>query len=384
MSPSMNNKLSRRAYLMVILLWIIFQAAWYLYLGVEFGLESAKYIDQAQYFLEHGQFSQFRYIFYCTTIFVIVLAKILNLGLYGALFIIMAMNLLSYLFFFQALRTFFNHHIPALLVVALLMSFWPFQSWSLYLFTECLFYSLVMVLTGHLLLFKKLNFRFVFTGLVLLLLLMISRPLGILFVLPFMVFVFFKLSRKQRLYFFLSGVLFLLLLNFVVQVVFTTTSDWNMTRALTEDSIICDMPRADARSQLNLTQHPNQFYQLFYYVTHNFSHFAGLALIRLKYFFLMVRDYYSTFHNVYMIGYLTVFYGSLIWGFRRIHRSLSRSTGWFMSTSVFLFAATIALQCDDYHNRFFLTLTPFFAFTTITAWWPVLQRLSFFAGRRKD
>ena len=163
-----------------------------------------------------------------------------------------------------------------------------------------------------------------------------------------------------------------------MQVVFTTTPDWNMTRALTEDSIICDMPRANAASQLDLIQHPNQFYQLFYYVTHNFTHFAGLALIRLKYFFGLTRTYYSTFHNLYLVGYLVFFYGCILLGIRRIIRVLPTGINWFIFSSVFIFAATIALQCDDYHNRFFLTLTPFLVTMTVTVCWPFLKKLSFF------
>jgi hypothetical protein len=378
----MNNNSHRKDYFIVLLLWLFFQFAWYLYLGVFFGLESIKYIDEASYFLEEHRFSQFRYLFYCTTIFVIATAKVLNIGLYGALAIIMLINLASYLELFKALKRFFSHRFPAFLVVTLMLSFWPFQSWSLFLYTECLFYSMVIFFLSHLLLFRGLTPAFILKGCVLVLLLMISRPLGILFGLPFLAFIFFKLNKKQRLYFIMAGVLFLALLNFVVQIVFTTTSDWNMTRALTEDSIICDMPRADARGQLDLTQHPNQFYQLLYYVTHNFEHFAGLALIRLRYFFLLVRDYYSSFHNLYLIAYLVLFYGSIVLGIKRLKESFSRSLGWFLLLTVLLFAAAIALQCDDYHNRFFLTLTPFFALTTVTAWWPLLQKFPFFGGRR--
>ncbi|RYG21733.1 MAG: hypothetical protein EOO07_01835 [Chitinophagaceae bacterium] len=179
--------------------------------------------------------------------------------------------------------------------------------------------------------------------------------------------------------------MFLILLNFVIQIVFTTTPDWNMTRALTEDSIICDMPRADATNQLNLIHHSNQLYQLFYYVTHNFFHFIGLALVRLRYFFTMVRPYYSNFHNFYLIGYLLLFYGSLLIKFKTVVCQLPRPLNAFLFLSILLFAATVALQCDDYHNRFFLTLTPIFAIFTIAAWWPFVKKKIFSSeGRHKD
>ena len=377
------REFKQRDYWLVVALWSFFQAIWYWYLGVEFGLESSKYIEEAQFVLDNHHLSQSRYLFYFATIAVIALAKILHLGLYGALLIIMVINLACYLYLFKALRNLFSSRMPALLTVGILLSFWPFQSWSLFLFTECLFYSLVLVLFSHLLLFQKLDGKFLIrTGLILCLL-TITRPLGILFCVPTLLFVFFKLSKRQRLIFFLAGLLFLVLLNFVVQVVFTTTSDWNMTRALTEDSIICDMPRNDATSHLDLTQHPNQFYQLFYYVTHNFSHFAGLALIRLKYFFLLTRTYYSSFHNIYLIVYLIFIYGGILTGLKRMTRFLSPSMNWFLFSSIFIFAATIALQCDDYHNRFFLTLTPFLVVMAVIAYWPLIKRITFFSRSHK-
>jgi hypothetical protein len=368
----------------VIFLWIFFQTAWYLYLGIQFGLEAAKYIEEAQFILDHQHFSQFRYLFYFTTIAVIAIAKLLHVGLIGALIAIMLVNLFSYLYFFRALKLFFNNRAPAFWTIGILLSFWPYQSWSLFLFTECFFYSTVLLLFGHLLKFRTLNFNFLFKTAILLILVIFSRPLGILFIFPVLLFVFFKLSKKLRIYIFIAAFLFLLLLNFVMQIVFTTTPDWNMTRALTEDSIICDIPRADASAKLDLVNHPNQIYQLFYYVTHNFSHFAGLAAIRLQYFFTMVRNYYSSAHNYYLIAYLVLFYGSVILGLRKILRLVPVSLCMFLFISILLFALTIALQCDDYHNRFFLTLTPFFAFMTVLVLWPIMGRFSFFSKSRKD
>lgn len=367
---------------MVAGLWLFFQFLWYLRFGVEFGLEAGKYIDEANYVLQHRHFSQVRYVFYFTTIAIIGLSKTIHIGLYGALLLIMAINLCAYLYFFKALKILFRRTAPALAAVLLLLSFWPYQSWSLYLFTECLFYSLVMVLFAHLLFFKKLTLRFLALCAGWLFLLIISRPLGILFVPPVLLFVFFHLSKRQRLFFVFAGLAFLVLLNFVVQVVFTSTSDWNMARALTEDSIICDMPRANAAAMLDLSNHPNQFYQLFYYVTHNFSHFAGLALVRLRYFFTMVRPYYSHSHNVFVVAYLSFFYGSILWGLKRIGRDLSPAVLAFLVSAVALFAATIALQCDDYHNRFFLTLCPFLATAAVIAWRQVIERLSSFLESR--
>lgn len=382
----MKSKLSLfsvNGWLIIIAMWVICQVIWYLAFGVHFSLESEKYIGEAQYVLSTHQLSQFRYIFYFSTIAVIAFSSIVHIGLYGALFIIMLINLLSYLYFFKALKHIFSDRLSPYLVIGILMSFWPYQTWSLYLYTECLFYSMVVFLLSHLMLYKTLNFRFLNTVFLLLALVIISRPLGILFVLPTLLFLFTKLSRRQKLFFYGGVILFCLLLNFVVQIVFTTTSDWNMVKALTDNGIICNMPRSVGSEQLHLSQNPNQLYQLFYYVTHNFSHFWELAIIRLKYFFTLVRDYYSSFHNLYLIAYLVVIYGSIVVGIKNIIRQLPSGLSWFIFSSILLFSISIALQCDDYHNRFFLTLMPFFILMFVMAWRPILSRIHFLEKQQK-
>ncbi len=361
-------------HIIVVGLWLFFQCLWYSRFGFVFTLEAPKYINQAHYVLEHHSFSQFRFLFYFTTIAVIAFSLSIKTGAVGALLIIMAINLAAYLSFFSALWKFFGRKAPALIVVVLLLSFWPYQSWSLFLFTECMFYSLVLFLFGHLLRFTVLNFRFVSNACLLLLLLIISRPLGILFVPPVLFFIAVHLTKRQRVYLFFAGTAFCVLLNSIVHIFFTTTSDWSMNYALTGDMIICDMPLNDGSYQANLSNDPNQLYQLFYYLQHNFSHFIGLAAVRLKYFFTMLRPYNSFAHNLYLIVYDVIFYGSLVINARRLFRIVPKAILLFIFSTILFFALVIATQCDEYHSRFFLTLTPFFVTLTVIGWQPVAMR----------
>src|SRR4051812_19314654 len=122
----MKNEVLRQSakngYWRVFILWLLFQALWYAFLGVHFDLEAEKYIHEAQYILRFHQFSESRYLFYFSTIFVIAICNVFGLGLYGALFIIMAINLFSYLYFFKALCYLFKNSISAYVVIFLLLS----------------------------------------------------------------------------------------------------------------------------------------------------------------------------------------------------------------------------------------------------------------------
>lgn len=371
-----------KAYGIVALLWLSFQLLWYVCFGFHFDLEAEKYIGEAEYVLTNHHFSAGRFLFYSSTIFVIAFAYVTKLGLYGALFVIMAINLGCYLYFYKALCRLFQNAFLACLPVFFLLSLWPYQSWTLYLYTEALFYSVTMGLFAHLSLFKKITARYVIVAFFWLLLVVLSRPLGILFVPPVLLFFFFKLTTKQKFYFVGAVALMFVALNYIVQVVFTTTPDWNMQRAITEGDIICDVPGTPAEG-LRLTNHSNQLYRLLYYITHNFSHFARLALTRLRYFFFLVRPYYSAFHNAYLIASLVFFYGCILLGAKRIINSFPSALLAFMGLSILLFALTIAVQCDDYHNRFFLTLMPFFTVMAAAVIGPFLSRQKIFASRYK-
>lgn len=376
---------SKRDYWIVVGMWVVAELLLLGKFGFYFQMEAEKYIDEANFILENHHLSQGRYLFYLSTILVIALSFLVKAGLYGAVSIILFINLVSYLYFFKALKRVFNSRLPAFLVIFFLLSFWPYQAWSLFLYTECLFYSFVMILFSRLLLFEKPDLKFLVSTVMILALVIISRPLGVLFVFPVLFFFYFHLNRKQKL--FLYGVLILafLLLGWVVQVVFTTTPDWNMQRAFLEENIICDMPVVVSNSHPEVSDHPNQLCRLFFYITHNFSHFSGLALTRLKYFFLNTRTYYSGMHNAYLLVTLLLIYGCIVIGIKRIRKVFSTSLLFFIFSAIFFFALAIAFQCDDYHNRFFMTLMPLLAVLAVAGATPLINKVAtFFSKRRID
>jgi hypothetical protein len=53
----------------------------------------------------------------------------------------------------------------------------------------------------------------------------------------------------------------------------------------------------------------------------------------------------------------------------------------FIFSSIFFFAMAVALQCDDYHNRFFLTLMPLWAVLAIAGCVTGVSRLFTFFSK---
>ena len=146
MKKAVIQVFSKNDYLVVVGMWIVAELFLFGKFGFSFGLEAEKYISEAHFVIQNHHLSQGRYLFYLSTILVIAVNLLLKTGLYGAVFTIMFVNLISFLYFFKALKKVFHSKLPAFLVVLFLLSFWPYQAWSLFLYTECLFYSFVLML----------------------------------------------------------------------------------------------------------------------------------------------------------------------------------------------------------------------------------------------
>ncbi len=344
---------------LTILLWSIATLIWFIVYGFRYDLEGEKYINQADYFLQHQNFEQKRHLFYATTIFIIAAFKFLLLNKMAALLFLLCINLFAYIKLSKALMQFFNNKIVALFVICFLLFFPPFQSWTMYLYTENIFYSLILLLLTQLLLTTSINHKNLFYLFTILFLLIFSRPLGILFIAPLLLFLLIIAKGKQRYYIFASGLLGVIIFYFISQVVFTTTPDWTVQRSFTEENLICDMPTVSSNPTLNLIEDKSQLKVLLYYITHNFNHFLPLALKRLQLFFFNSRSYYSNMHNLYLLLILASIYGFLILKVKYIIKHTPKALFWFIVSIIGLFAASIAVQCDDYHNRFFMSLMPF-------------------------
>jgi hypothetical protein len=359
---SIKNWLFKNDVKTIIIIWFIVEFLCYIFYGFNFTLEGEKYINEASYFTENKSFSQARFLFYSTTIFIIAFAKVVFNNLNVALLILLAINLFCYLQFYKALKIYFKEKKYPILIIVALLCFLPFQSWTMYLYTENIFYSLIILLFAHILKGTCICLSYVVKLFIITSLLLLSRPLGILFLLPIFLFLFIQAKKKERIILSVASILGLFVFYYISQVVFTTTPDWTVQRSFMEENLICDVPTVKQNTSLDVIQSTNQLKVLWYYITHNFIHFIGLAFARLKLFFLLVRNYYSTMHNAFLLLIIIPMYLVLILGIKKINKNISSSLKVFLASCFLLFAISIAMQCDDYHNRFFLCLLPFFFF----------------------
>lgn len=344
----------------VIAFWLISTFVYLCFFGIVTTQEAGKYIEEANHFINYGNFSAPRFWFYSITIFILAFSIKIKIGFIGAFIIQALINLFAYLLFHKALQKLFQQSFAPVFITIYLLIFWPFQSWVVYLYTESVFFSAVMILFSVLVLYKPDNIKNISLIILALLFVTISRPLGILFVLSVCIYLFYCAHKKWKIILACGLAIVIATGYFATNIIFATIKDWSITQAFEQESIICDLPSAGPYTKLDLANYGSPVYHLYYYVTHNFSHFLHFAGAKLQYFFLMKRDYYSPAHNYFLLInaitiYLLAFTGLFI---KRL--KINKGIILFMAGSILLFAITIIFQCDDYNNRFILPLFPFF------------------------
>lgn len=358
----LNKTLQKHPIAAIVFTWTAVQLISWAIFGIVTELEGLKYIHAADYLLQNGDFPETRYWFYSVTTGLIALSKLLHTGYWPVFFIQLIYSLTAHLFFYKSLKSLSpGEDIAPLLTTLLLCCILPYQRWNLTLYTESVFYSSVLLFFASCILVQKISFKSSMIQLLLLLLVILSRPLGILILIPWIVYLFLRSPARYRIYFLIliaaGGIILLTVSNLIL----SSIGDWNILAPFQEGYIICDLSSSDT-IRLHSNPEGTPLQQLFSYLQQHPGHFFRMSLKKTAAFFLLTRPYYSTFHNLalYLLAAL-LYIPVLIVFLKKKFTTLSITA---LSIVLIVWAAVI-LQCDDYHSRFQLMLIPVFLFLGI-------------------
>lgn len=354
-----KNKLlyfiERNTLLLLAVCWIIVQGYLYKSAGILTTGESTKVIREATNLSEGRGLSESGYYLYFTEIFLVYLKIKTGLG-YGMVVLIqMIMNLAALLVFFRFLAFTYSSKIIGFTGGLLLLICFPYQEYNTFLYTESLFFSLSVIYSCWLLRQKKITVKKISEIILFLFLLCITRPSGVFFVAATFVYLLCIIRSSfpvKAIVFAGASVLSLILLNYIIG----GGGTLDLMLPFRKEMIICEVPTGDA--VIGTSGDDNSLHSLFYYITHNFSHFAGLAFWKTKCFFGLTRSYYSKGHNIFIAVFFYSLYALILLAAAKFRRKLSSMFIYIaMLTTAFWFS--VMLSCDEWHSRFFLTLTPF-------------------------
>jgi hypothetical protein len=344
---------------LIFILWAFINTFFLIKNGIVTTGEAEKYIGQSNLFIQTGHLSSSSLWLYFTQIALLSFCIKLHLSFVLVLIVQLVFNLVATFCFYRTLQLIFNSTIITLAGTIVLLLNQPYQEFNTFLQTESLFYSFSLILSCYVINIEKISFRNFFTIIFSLAIVSITRPTGLLFIPPvfiYLFFVFFKsISALKKIT--LLGLISLLFF-FILNKALGSGGEFDFMLPFRDEDIICGLPSLTHSTSIKTSGDSNSVFGLLYYILQNFSQFIRLAWFKTIAFFGLYRSYFSKWHNIYLIIY---FYSINIMAIASIAYWLKNHLykAFYFLSVIFITWLTVILTCDDWHNRFYLSISPY-------------------------
>ncbi len=348
----------RNQFIFLLALWLIVQILIICSKGIVTGFEATKYIDEANFFLKSGHLNTNNHYLYSTEIFLIAAVIKLHLGYGVIVFIQLLLNLIATIMFYKLAIYFLKLPVLSFLVTLVYIINIPYQEYTSFLFTESIFYSLTIIYSSYVLRMEKVTAKNLLFLSLFSVLLSITRPTGILFFVSTVIYIYFYFLNNRSLLYKVLIVAAFLVISFVsINSMLNTGGSLDFMLPFKKENIICGVNTVE-NADIKTFEKGNSLKGIAYYIFYNKEQFLRLAKLKTFAFFGMLRSYYSTSHNIFLILFFYPFYIlSFIGIWKKIKMNDKRII--YFITVTLLYWGTTLLTCDDWHNRFVLTITPF-------------------------
>lgn len=268
------------------------------------------------------------------------------------------LNALALFILNNFLNKFYRSKTLSFIACILLLFCFPYQEYNTYLYTESAFFSLTILYSCFVLSRKRFDLLTLGKMAAFLAMLCITRPTGIFFAGATFVYLLFaaqRLSMFQRIFIFTTtGIAGLFILNFLMGI----GGPIDILRPFKEGNVICEVPQSYLEFGPTNVVNGNSLGGLLIYISENPAMFFKLVWLKTKAFFGLYREHYSNGHNIFIMGFFFPLYILLATSLIIKWKMLPKEIVWYLAI-IMVYWLSVAFSCDEWHNRFFLTLTPF-------------------------
>ena len=354
----------------VFILWLIVQAVLFYKNGVSTVGEAETYIFEAKHLLAGRSLSSASYFLYLTQISLLTFALKSGIGYWFVAAVQLLFNLIATFAFYKLATHFFSTKVAIACIVLFLINY-PLQELNFYLQTESLFFSFSIIYTAYLLQLSRLTLLHFFIILFSLALICVTRPTGLLFIPATFLYLFFGFLKtiSTPLKLVAVGAISVVFL-FVLNAALGSGGGLDFMLPFLDERIICGVPTLDHNVNIKTASNGNSVYGLLYYITHNFQQFIRLALLRSQAFFGLLRTYFGIGHNIFLASFFYPFYVFTLLSIRWWLKNNLYPFLYLLSLILFTLGTTM-LTCDDWHNRWFLSISPWLIFLSL----PTINKL---------
>jgi hypothetical protein len=342
--------------------WVLINSLLLLRNGIVTIGEPEKYIHQAHLFIQTGHFESPNFNFYAVTILLLAACLKLHIGFVLVVAVQLSLNFIATLYFHNTVDTLFQSRQAALIATALLLLNIPYQAFNTFLQTESLFQSSSLLFICFMARQTGYSIRSLLIVLCALIVLPLIRPAGFLFWPAAAIYLFIglpgKLHRAWKMTW--AGTILLLTL-YAINLAMKSGGELDIMLPFREQHIICGTPTLltpVAATAANTGSPINPIYSLFHYISHNPGSFIRLAGLKTLSFWSIYRNYYSLSHNGYLIVFFYPITGMAIFSFPSWKRRRLLLPFFYVLTPILTTWLTVILSCDDWSNRFFLSISP--------------------------
>jgi len=332
--------------------------------GIRTDGEAEKIIENANRLITGQEFFNglFGYLYIAYTLLVALFIKLsVNLVFVAALQIVL--SFIAALCLYKLLSDVLHNNKIAFLFFIIYLVCYPIQKWNFFLYTESMHTSFVVMgiyLFNKCLQDKKFKW-FAALGIVLLLILF-SRPVGVLFLLSlFTVFLFWLYRNKKKMAFFILIGISIVVVTGIFNSPYTAFINPDSIRRM---EIICQVPEAN-NDVVYREYNREGLYKAFVVIKDEIGigNFLKIGFKKLGYFFGMYRGYYSWQHNMLLICFTLLYPFALIGIFSKAAKPFYYVR--VLALTYLLFTAIgIFFTCDEWSNRF---ISPAFPIVMILA-----------------
>lgn len=347
---SLKQKIEEYKYpALLIILWVCIQSILFSNSGIFINGEAEKYINGANEIVYYGRFP-FHYISYAT--YVLFLAGLFKIGFsyFGIYLVQLFLNIIATVAFFRIVKTITERIITAYYATFIFILFYHLQHWNTHLFTESFMVSMLIITWYGFLYFNLKKASGIAALIILLILLLFSRPTAILF-LPAM-FVYWIIKNKQllngiKITWILSAAISIVLLLFCFVLLDKRVLFSDLFISFRNGEVICSTSYYQERF-VALNQEHAYLQNLFI--------FCKVSAKKMCCFYGFIRPFYSKAHNMMLMAFYPVYPLAII---GLIKSKIQKEHLFMMLTFILLINALLLITCDSWEGRFIVPALPF-------------------------